>query len=189
MHDKIFKHLQEKPEPLMRMREQVEKRRRKLLLLLLLSSNVSSAIVAVSKEFGCNPEVLQRDYRNMDRWIDKIQQTKEKTHLLNAKLEFLARQSTEVILDCKNTKDKMEAIKSTAKITELEIGLLEKRGFLKTKGHEVNQTADLPLLFESNPEIMAAYRKSASNQKTEKEAEQKVWDEKEVADDKYRSET
>jgi hypothetical protein len=166
----------------MTMKEQVEKRRCRLLFLLTLDNSVSAAIMAVSKEFGYDPEVIQRDYRNMDHWIDKVQHTQEKTHLLYTKLDFLSRQSTDVLLDCTKPKEKMEAIKSSLKITEAQIKLYEKRGYLKTKTHEVNQAPDLPLAFDSNPEIMAAYQKFASIQKADKETENKVCDQKEVAE-------
>lgn len=109
----------------------------------------------------------------MSLWAGKILQFDQTVYLLKGKLDFLSRQANDVLLSSKKIKEKVEALNTSLKIAEAQMKWQGKEGLCKNTKHEVKQSFDYALPYESNPVIMEAYRKASEQQKIEKENDKK----------------
>jgi hypothetical protein len=158
------------------MNQKLYQRRSKMLNYIAVGSALPSVVQAISEEFGCSKDTAYRDYQNMNRWAKGFQQDKHLIWILRAKLDFLSRQIIDAMLHAKKASDKMEAAKTAMDIIKEQIKLAQILGLIEPTPLNVKETLTPTLTFETNPEIMATYRRSAEKQKAEKDASEKAAD-------------
>ena len=151
------------------MNAKLYQRRRRTLALLATCNSITSIVTAVSSEFNCSEEAVQKDINNIDRWEKHFAKIEYNRSVLAGRLSMLCRDAMDSMLSSKEEKLKHQARADALSILKEQINLGDQFGILNRQPQEVNQTLTARLPFEANPKIMEAYRLCFEKQKTEKE--------------------
>jgi hypothetical protein len=126
--------------------------RRRLRMARMLAMNISLHVVVetLSKEFGVSPRAIYKDHECMHVWSHAIEQDKQLTGILRARLRLLSNEALVLAMEGKESnlkpltvKDKfvkIGAINSALKVTDREISLAQELGLIERKPLEVEST-------------------------------------------------
>ena len=118
----------------------------------MLAMNISLHVVVetLSKEFGVSPRAIYKDHECMHVWSHAIEQDKQLTGILRARLRLLSNEALVLAMEGKESnlkpltvKDKfvkIGAINSALKVTDREISLAQELGLVERKPLEVEST-------------------------------------------------
>jgi hypothetical protein len=100
------------------------RRRLRMARLLAMHTSLHVVVETLSKEFGVSPAAIYKDHVSMHVWSHAIEQDKQLTGILRARLGLLSREALALAMENKgqNVKDKfvkIGAINSALKVTEI----------------------------------------------------------------------
>jgi hypothetical protein len=164
------------------LREALFRRRQRMVRLIAMGNGLSAVIQALSSEFKCSAKAIYKDYEKMDTWAHAIEQDKQLTTILRARLDFLNREAMALLtedgdkkpLSVKDKFVKIGALNTSLKITVEQIKLAQELGLVERKPEVIQSAVSLAMPFEASPEIRAAYVKFAEEQRAEKDATTKA---------------
>ena len=121
------------------------RRRLRMSRMLAMNNSLHVVVETLSKEFDVTPQAIYHDHANMHVWSHEIEQDKQLTAILRARLGLLSREALSLAMDTsgKNVKDKfvkIGAINSALKVTDREISLAQELGLVERKPLEVEST-------------------------------------------------
>ena len=114
--------------------------------MLAMNNSLHVVVETLSKEFDVTPQAIYHDHANMHVWSHEIEQDKQLTAILRARLGLLSREALALAMETKkdqNVKDKfvkIGAINSALKVTDREISLAQELGLVERKPLEVEST-------------------------------------------------
>jgi hypothetical protein len=115
--------------------------------MLAMNNSLNVIVETLSKEFNVTPAAIYHDHANMNVWSHVVEQDKQLTIILRARLELLSREAMALVMENKggqlNAKDKfvkIGAINSALKVTDREISLAQELGLIERKPLEVEST-------------------------------------------------
>lgn len=114
----------------------------------------------------------------MNSWAHAIEQDKQLTTILRARLDFLNREAMGLLTEGGDSKSlgvkdkfvKIGALNTALKITVEQIRLAQELGLVERKPEVIQSAVSLSMPFEASPEIRSAYTKFAEAQRAEKDA-------------------
>lgn len=137
--------------------------------LLAMGNPITSVVPSISEEFGCSPEAVYRDYRNMDQWGKKCGQGIQLSVVLNSRLDILNRTAMENVLGAKKPIEQARALEVALKITKEQIKLeAEKKDESNSVNVFENRPLDMP--FACDPEIKRILIEKSRQQQEEYDA-------------------
>lgn len=156
------------------MNEKIFRRRSRMLRMLAMGNSLNVVVETLSKDFECSVDRIYYDHANMRDWVQAIEQNKQLTTILKARLELLNREAMALMMQATGeaAKDKfvkIGAINTALKITVEEFRIAQELGLVERKPLEVNQHLSVVTPFEADPMLRAALLSSAAKQRTEKE--------------------
>jgi hypothetical protein len=146
--------------------------------LIAVGNSLSAVVQTLASEFKCSERAVYKDYEKMDTWAHAIEQDKQLTTILRARLDFLNREAMGLLteggdnkpLSAKDKFVKIGALNTSLKITVEQIKLAQELGLVERKPEVIQSAVSLAMPFETSPEIKAAYEKLAETQRAEKDA-------------------
>jgi hypothetical protein len=150
--------------------------------LIAVGNNLSAVVQSLASEFKCSERAIYKDYEQMDTWAHAIEQDKQLTTILRARLDYLNREAMGLLtedgdkkpLSVKDKFVKIGALNTSLKITVEQIRLAQELGLVERKPEVIQSAVSLVMPFEASPEIKAAYTKFAEEQRAEKDAATKA---------------
>jgi hypothetical protein len=117
----------------------------------MLAMHISLHVVveSLSKEFDVTPRAIYLDHENMHVWSHAIEQDKQLTGILRARLRLLSREALGLAMETKkdsNVKDKfvkIGAINTALKVTDREIQYAQELGLIERKPMEIESNITL----------------------------------------------
>ena len=160
------------------MREALFRRRQRMVRLIAMGNGLSAVVSALSSEFKCSTKAIYKDYEKMATWAHAIEQDKQLTTILRARLDFLNREAMGLLTEGTDNKPlsvkdkfvKIGALNTSLKITVEQIKLAQELGLVERKPEVIQSAVSLAMPFEASPEIKDAYAKFAEAQRAEKDA-------------------
>ncbi len=164
------------------MKANLFKRRQRMVRLIAVGNNLSAVVQSLASEFKCSERAIYKDYEQMDTWAHAIEQDKQLTTILRARLDYLNREAMGLLtedgdkkpLSVKDKFVKIGALNTSLKITVEQIRLAQELGLVERKPEVIQSAVSLVMPFEASPEIKAAYTKFAEEQRAEKDAATKA---------------
>jgi hypothetical protein len=158
------------------------KRRQRMVRLIAVGNSLSAVVQTLASEFKCSERAIYKDYEQMTTWAHAIEQDKQLTTILRARLDFLNREAMGLLTDDGDKKSlsvkdkfvKIGALNTSLKITVEQIKLAQELGLVERKPEVIQSAVSLVMPFEASPEIKAAYAKFAEEQRAEKDATAKA---------------
>jgi hypothetical protein len=150
--------------------------------LIAMGNSLSAVVQALSSEFKCSARAIYKDYKQMNSWAHAIEQDKQLTTILRARLDFLNREAMGLLTEGGDSKSlgvkdkfvKIGALNTALKITVEQIKLAQELGLVERKPEVIQSAVSLSMPFEASPEIKSAYTKFAQAQRAEKDATAKA---------------
>ena len=163
------------------MKADLFKRRQRMVRLIAVGNSLSAVVHTLASEFECSERAIYKDYEKMPTWAHAIEQDKQLTTILRARLDFLNREAMSLLTEGDNkplsVKDKfvkIGALNTSLKITVEQIKLAQELGLVERKPEVIQSAVSFAMPFEASPEIKAAYTKLAEGQRAEKDAATKT---------------
>jgi predicted nucleic acid-binding protein len=150
------------------------RRRLRMARLLAMNTSLNVVVETLSKEFNVTTKAIYKDHVNMDVWSHAIEQDKQLTAILRARLGLLSREALTLAMENKGqltVKDKfvkIGAINTALKVTDREIQYAQELGLIERKPLEINEKLSVVTPFEADPMLREALLDSIVKQKAEK---------------------
>ncbi len=128
------------------LKEVLFRRRLRMSRMLAMNNSLHVVVETLSKEFNVTPQAIYHDHANMHVWSHEIEQDKQLTAILRARLGLLSREALSLAMETTknpNVRDKfvkIGAINSALKVTDREISLAQELGLVERKPLEVEST-------------------------------------------------
>jgi hypothetical protein len=150
--------------------------------LIAVGNSLSAVVQTLASEFKCSERAIYKDYEQMNTWAHAIEQDKQLTTILRARLDYLNREAMGMLTEsgdgkALSTKDKfvkIGALNTALKITVEQIKVGQELGLIEKKPEVIQSAVSLAMPFEASPEIKSAYAKFAETQRAEKDATTKT---------------
>jgi transcriptional antiterminator len=150
--------------------------------LIAMGNSLSAVVQALASEFGCSERTIYHDYEVMDTWAHAIEQDKQLTTILRARLDYFNREAMDLLTDWEKKPQtvkekfvKIGALNTALKITIAQIKLGQNLGLIERKPEVVvikqkpeEQEIDLSKLSENERKSILYAEEVLS--RTEKEA-------------------
>ena len=156
--------------------ETLFRRRLRMSRMLGMHTSLHVVVQTLSKEFDVTPQAIYYDHANMHVWSHVIEQDKQLTGILRARLGLLSREALALALETKkepNVKDKfvkIGAINSALKVTDREISLAQELGLIERKPMAIESNVTIAgTPFDVDPEMRKAILEASERQRLEKE--------------------
>lgn len=158
------------------------KRRQRMVRLIAVGNSLSAVVQTLASEFKCSQKAIYKDYEKMDTWAHSIEQDKQLTTVLRARLDYLNREALGLLSDCGDGRQlsvkekfvKIGALNTALKITIEQIKLGQELGFIERKPEviEVKETGgqEIDLSKLSEDERKSIFCAEEVLTRTEKEA-------------------
>ncbi len=122
------------------MKADLFKRRQRMVRLIAVGNSLSAVVQTLASEFKCSERAIYKDYEQMDTWAHSIEQDKQLTTILRARLDYLNREAMGLLSDGEKkpqtVKDKfvkIGALNTALKITVEQIKLGQELGLVERK--------------------------------------------------------
>lgn len=160
-------------------------RRLKMAKLLAFGNTLPTVTDAISKEFGCTPQTVYRDYQKMPKWNKKLYQQKPSIILMH-RLNLLNRFAMDNLFDAKKSSDKSKAVSVLLKIVREQIRLEKETDLFQEDPFDIYKPLSMP--YECDPVIKELLEAEAEKQRKEKAAQMAALEarqEKQDTEDNY----